>query len=114
MKKMENKFGKTAHRTSKVQKNLFTLVLVLIIINLAHGLISPETFVSMVGEEVIVIEFGILIWGLIIGSLVALINFENFPYKIRFRFWFMIFICLQNVFYIFLNITEYMRIQSLQ
>lgn len=111
--KMENDLMEKTNRTNKVLKALFILSFTLILSNLVHGVISPKTFVSIVGEGVILIEFGILIWGLIIGSLLGLITYEDLPYKNRFRFWFMILICLQNIFYIYVNITEYFRIQNL-
>jgi len=111
--KMENELKEKTNRTNKVLKALFILSLALILSNLVHGLISPKTFVSIVGEGVILIEFGIIVWGLIIGSLLGLIPYENLPYKIRFRFWCMILISLQNIFYIYVNITEYLRIQNL-
>ena len=86
----------------------------LVLFNLLHGLISPKTFFSLAGEGVLVIEFGMLIWGLIVGALLGFLKHKDLLYKMRFRFWFLIIVCLQNIFYIYINTTEYLRIENLK
>ena len=108
---MENK---ELNHSKKILKILFIISSVLVLVNLLHGLISPKTFFSMAGESVLGIEFGILIWGLIVGALLGLIKYENLLYKKRFTFWFLIFISLINIFYIYINSTEYLRIENLK
>jgi hypothetical protein len=105
---LENELDKRLYRSTKVLKILVVISSGLVLLNLLHGLFSPKTFFSLTGEGVLLIEIGILIWGLIIGSLLGLIKYENLTYKMRFMFWFLIFICLQNIFCIFINCTEYL------
>ena len=77
------------------------------IFNIIYGWIFPDKFFSMFGEAAWQIELEILAAGLLIGPILGIIPYKKLPYKLRFRFWLTLIQTFYNVYFIFVNVTEY-------